>query len=209
MNQSNPPVVIVHGFLSSHHMMRPLKWALERRGRQVFLTPLSLLCIQDVTRLAGQLQARIEEVRRETGSDEVDLVGISQGGVIGLWYLNNLYRGHGVRKFLAAGAPLQGTWAALVGMPLLGAVSKGLRQLIPTGEFIETLVSKLPQGVKVYTLAISGDPVVPEARSRLDGADNRRIDVWNTPIKHQFLILSPSVLREVGDILAEPILGEV
>ena len=209
MNQSNPPVVIVHGFLSSHHMMRPLKWALERRGRQVFLTPLSPLCIQDVTRLAGQLQARIEEVRRETGSDEVDLVGISQGGVIGLWYLNNLYRGHGVRKFLAAGAPLQGTWAALVGMPLLGAVSKGLRQLIPTGEFIETLVSKLPQGVKVYTLAISGDPVVPEARSRLDGADNRRIDVWNTPIKHQFLILSPSVLREVGDILAEPILGEI
>ena len=94
-------------------------------------------------------------------------------------------------------------------MPLLGAISKGLRQLIPTGEFIETLVSKLPQGVKVYTLAISGDPVVPEARSRLDGADNRCIDVWNTPIKHQFLILSPSVLREVGDILSEPISGEI
>ena len=92
-------------------------------------------------------------------------------------------------------------------MPLLGAVSKGLRQLIPNGKFIETLVSKLPDGVKVYTLAISGDPVVPEARSRLDGADNRRIDVWNTPIKHQFLILSPSVLREVGDILEEPLLA--
>ena len=39
MGQVHPPVIIVHGFLSSHHMMRPLKWALERRGRSVFLTP--------------------------------------------------------------------------------------------------------------------------------------------------------------------------
>ncbi|MEC8049842.1 MAG: alpha/beta hydrolase [Myxococcota bacterium] len=203
MGQLHPPVIIVHGFLSSHHMMRPLKWALERRGRTVFLTPLSPFCIQDVTRLAGQLEERIDEVRRETGSESVDLVGISQGGVIGLWYLNNLYKGEGVRKFLAAGAPLQGTWASLVGMPFLGAVSKGLRQLIPTGQFIEDLTRQLPLGVKVYTLAITGDPVVPAQRSRLDGADNRSISVWNTPIKHQFLILSPSVLRAVGDILEE------
>ena len=108
MGQVHPPVIIVHGFLSSHHMMRPLKWALERRGRSVFLTPLSPFCIQDVTRLAGQLERRIEEVRRETGSDRVDLVGISQGGVIGLWYLNNLYQGEGVRKFLAAGGFYKG-----------------------------------------------------------------------------------------------------
>ena len=205
MSQTKPPVLIVHGFLSSHQMMRPLKWALEKRGRTVFLTPLSPFCIQDVTRLATQLQRRIEEVKSETGAEHVDLVGISQGGVIGLWYLNNLYQGEGIRKFLAAGAPLQGTWASLLGMPFLGLISKGLRQLIPTGEFIEELNRKLPTGVKVYTLAISGDPVVPAARSRLEGADNRSIAVWNTPIKHQFLILSPNVLRAVGDILEEPL----
>ena len=81
-------------------------------------------------RLLDSLNVESKRWRRETGSDRVDLVGISQGGVIGLWYLNNLYQGEGVRKFLAAGAPLQGTWASLVGMPFLGAVSKGLRQLI-------------------------------------------------------------------------------
>ena len=93
MGQLHPPVVIVHGFLSSHHMMRPLKWALERRGRTVFLTPLSPFCIQDVTRLAGQLEERIDEVRRETGSESVDLVGISQGGVIGLWVPQQFVQG--------------------------------------------------------------------------------------------------------------------
>ena len=205
MNRRPPPVLIVHGFLSSHHMMRPLKWSLERRGHQVFLTPLSPFCTQDVTKLAVELKNRIDEVLEMTKVDEVDIVGISQGGVIGLWYLNNLYSGSGVRKFIAAGSPLQGTWASLVGLPFLGAVSKGLRQLIPNGKFIERLVSQMPEGVHVYTLAIAGDPVVPEERSRLEGADNRVVRVWNTPIKHQFLILSPNVLRHVGDLLEEPI----
>lgn len=186
-------------------MMRPLKWTLERRGYQVFLTPLSPFCIQDVTRLAVELKTRIDEVLAITKAEEVDIVGISQGGVIGLWYLNNLYSGSGVRKFIAAGSPLQGTWASLVGLPILGLVSKGLRQLLPNGEFIERLVSEMPEGVRVYTLAIAGDPVVPEKRSRLDGADNRVVRVWNTPIKHQFLILSPNVLRYVGDLLDESI----
>ena len=53
MSQTKPPVLIVHGFLSSHQMMRPLKWALEKRGRTVFLTPLSPFCIQDVMTKKG------------------------------------------------------------------------------------------------------------------------------------------------------------
>ena len=59
MGQVHPPVIIVR--LASHHMMRPLKWALERRGRSVFLT-LAFSCIQDVTPITGQLERRIEEV---------------------------------------------------------------------------------------------------------------------------------------------------
>ena len=79
------------------------------------------------------LKRRIDEVRRATGSESVDLVGISQGGVIGLWYLNNFYKAEACGNFSPPGHPTRELGLHWSGMPLLGAVSKGLRQLIPNG----------------------------------------------------------------------------
>ena len=66
------------------------------------------LC-QDVRKLATQVQERVDQICQEHEVDQVDLIGLSQGGVIGLCYLKLLGGAHRVRRFIAVGAPIQGT----------------------------------------------------------------------------------------------------
>ena len=49
------PVILVHGFLASPNLLRPMKHRLEKRGHTVYLANLSPLCIQDIRRLAREL----------------------------------------------------------------------------------------------------------------------------------------------------------
>ena len=118
MTHSEPshPVVLTHGFLSTSAMMIPFRRTLQKEGFRTYLTRLSPLCIQDVRLLAQQLGETVEYVRRKEGVEKVDIVGVSQGGVIGLYYLKMLGGAERVRRLVTVGTPLKGTWAA-VGSP--------------------------------------------------------------------------------------------
>ncbi len=200
---TRPPVVLVHGFLSTPRMLWPLKWRLERAGHQVFSTDLSPLAIQDVRRLADQLDRCIERTRRVSGADQVDLVGVSQGGIIALWWLHHRDGWRRVHRFVAVGAPVRGTWAAAVGVPLFGAISRGVWQMLPGTPLVEELVRHpLPEGADVVTLSLDGDPVCPPDRCRLDGARNVIFQGPPGPLKHQWLIFSRPVADELRDALA-------
>ncbi|MEC9464589.1 MAG: alpha/beta fold hydrolase [Myxococcota bacterium] len=197
------PVVVTHGFMSTAKMMLPLKWMLERGELHVHLTELSPFCIQDVRMLARQLRTTVERVRARTGQDKVDLVGISQGGVIGLYYIHKLGGHERVRHFVTVGSPVQGTWASVAGIPFIGGVSKGIWQLIPGSTLCRELTAPLPTGLRVTTLAIAGDPVCPPARCVIEGADNRVVRCGAGPMKHQMVIMSPKVLRTIRALLKE------
>ena len=154
--------------------------------------------------LARQLRTTVERVRARTGQDKVDLVGVSQGGVIGLYYIHKLGGHAAIRHFVTVGSPVKGTWASVAGLPLVGGISKGIWQLIPGSTLSRELSAPLPDGPRVTTLAIAGDPVSPPARCVIDGADNRIIRTGLGPMKHQMVILSPKVLGMIRDVLKEP-----
>jgi pimeloyl-ACP methyl ester carboxylesterase len=198
------PVVLVHGFLATPALMLPMRRRLAAAGRAVFQPDLSFLCVQDVRQLARELDASVERVRSDTGADRVDVVGVSQGGILSLWWAHHLGGWDRARRVVLVGSPVRGTWAAAVGLPLLGPVSRGIWQLLPGSGFLPELARPLPPTARVTTLSMRGDPVCPSHRCVVEGADNRVLDGSLGPLQHQYLALSRRVAREIGSALDAP-----
>lgn len=202
---SGVPVVLVHGFLATATTMLPLRWRLEKRGLQVFATELSPLCIQRVETLAAELDRTIYRVKRETGAERVDVIGVSQGGVLALYWAHAHRGWPHVRRFVAVGAPVGGSWAAAVGLPLLGAISGGIWQLLPGSAFTRELQTRLlPPDADVVTLTLRGDPVSPPEKCWITGAANHVFDGPRGPLKHQWLIFSQPLVQALLDVIEAP-----
>ena len=200
------PVVLVHGFLSTAEMLTPLAVKLKSRGFDVFPADLSPFCIQDVRQLAQQLARTVEKVLDQTGASRCHLVGMSQGGIIALYYAKILDDGGRVHKIVAAGSPFKGTWAPVAGLlsaPLLGVVSRGVWQVMPNSALLNEIHSApLPEGVEVTTIAAEGDLVSPSERCRLP--DTPHIVVSGLPlVSHQWLVFSQPVADAISEVLSE------
>ncbi|MEZ4237382.1 MAG: hypothetical protein R3F59_14780 [Myxococcota bacterium] len=197
-----PPVVLVHGFLATPQLMLGMRWRLERAGHQVFPAELGLLAVQDVRQLAGELDATVDKVRYRTGAERVSLVGVSQGGIIALWWAHHREGWARTASLVAVGAPFRGSWAAVAGLPWLWACSRGIWQLLPGAALLDELVQPLPDGARLTTVSLRGDPVSPPGRCAYPGADNRVLDGAVGPLNHQWLTFDRGVTRAVVDALS-------
>lgn len=72
--------------------------------------------------MAAQIEEYVEEVRRETGSDEVDLVGHSLGATGGRWWLRTHHGHERTRAYVSVAGANHGlttaTWACRLGMAI-------------------------------------------------------------------------------------------
>ncbi len=200
-----PPVMLVHGFLATPTVMCPLRRRIEAAKRRVVSPELSPLVVQDVRGLAQELDASVERLRRETRAERVDVVGASQGGILGLWWAHHLGGWRRVRRLVLVGAPVQGTWAAVAAIPTVGLVARGAWQMLPGSSLLKELEVGLPADAEVVTIAMRGDPMAPAARCHLPGADNRVIPRGLGVLSHQWMMFSPAVGRElVGALVRSP-----
>lgn len=200
------PVILVHGFLSTAEMLGFLGQRLKSCGFDVHTSDLSPFCIQDVRQLAEQLGSSVDRVLEETGAPGCDLVGLSQGGIISLYYIKFLDEGERVHRLVTAASPFQGTWAPVYGvlsLPVLGLVSRGVWQVMPNSMLLNELHNApTPSGLKVTTIGIEGDLVAPPDRCRLPNA--RHVVVDGLPlISHQWAVFSHEVAEEISKALLE------
>ncbi len=199
------PVILVHGFLSTSEMLGVLAARLYSRGYDVHFTSLSPLCIQDVRKLARELEVTVERVLERTGESKCHLVGISQGGLIGVYYIKVLEGRDKVQKLVAVGTPFTGTWAPAAGIlaaPWLGVVSRGVWQTLPQSKLLKELAQiPLPDRVEATTIAIEGDLIAPPSRCQLDGARNLVIEGAPPLVGHQWMGFSPAVADTIADAL--------
>jgi len=135
--QTEIPVLIVHGTFSNTTEVESLKENLESRGLTVYSynygRAFSLIALLDPT--AGGIQnmnlsvedlaAQIARAKAETGSDQIDLVGHSQGGLLVKDYLAH-YPDDGVRKVVDLAASNHGTTFGGGAETLLNAFAPGL-----------------------------------------------------------------------------------
>ena len=200
MSQSSIPVVLVHGYLSSAAVLLPIRQGLRRRGLDAHFVRLEPLVIGDVRRMARQLDRSVERIRRRTGAERVHVVGMSLGGLIGLWWLKHLDGAARAGRFVAVGCPFQGTRFAWLGVAALGLISRGAWQALPGSQLLKQLAGHPP--VPTTSICIEGDAVAPPEQCWLEGAEHLVLPA--PPIRavaHQWLVLHGETLDAIAAAL--------
>ncbi|TNE51197.1 MAG: hypothetical protein EP343_03665 [Deltaproteobacteria bacterium] len=196
------PVIMVRGFLATIQLMKPLFQALEDRGFEMHQAQLQPLCVQDVKVLAQQLSEEVDAILADRGVTQCDMVAVSKGGLIALYYLRKVMKGNKVRNFVALGSPFKGTRAAMVGIPLLGAISKGIWQTLPNADLLQEIEQQPPgEQVNLTSIALEGDRIVPPESCELKGATMVLVPHRTNPFAHQMMIFDSQVHQYIAEAL--------
>jgi triacylglycerol esterase/lipase EstA (alpha/beta hydrolase family) len=201
VNESHPPVLLIHGFLGTRGSMWPLEQRLIDDGIVVFSFNLGTFNTRDIRTSAFLIHRKIESILSQVNVRHIDIVGHSMGGLIGLYYVKKLGGHEKVRKLVMMGTPIKGTWAALAGVVTMGLWSASSWQLLPRSRFLRELdKGPLPPNVQYYTIAAARDWVCPPSSTPLDGA----LPV-SVPLGHSSLVVSDRVYEHVRSALREPV----
>jgi pimeloyl-ACP methyl ester carboxylesterase len=195
-----PPVLLIHGYLATRGSLHLLGRHLADRGHIVFSYPLGFpVNLGDIRDSAGLIARKVESIVAQTGVTELDVVGHSLGGLVGLYYLKRLGGRHRVRRLIMLGTPTQGTWSALFGL-VTAPLGRASLQLLPGSPFLRELGEMpLPRGADVVSIGAVRDWLAPVSSTVLDGV--RHIAL---PTGHSGLLVDAEVARVVADLLAEP-----
>jgi hypothetical protein len=170
--------------------------ALMRRGRDARLVSLPPFATGDVRQMAIFLDRSIELVRSETNAQKVDLVGVSLGGLIALWWLRRLAGYKRARRLVTVGTPFLGTPFARVGVGLLGWAGAGASQCLPDSDLIQSLSGGSP--IPATSMSAEGDRIAPPDRCVLEGAENVVLPGPAVSLfAHQWLILHRQTIDRV------------
>ena len=189
-----PPVVLVHGILSSGDDMERLARHLRSQAREVFqptLTPNGGHA--PIEELARQLA---EFVDQKIGGRKFDLIGFSMGGLIARHYLQRLGGIALAARFITMATPHHGTHMARVrDLP-------GLVQMRPGSEYLRDLASdaEVLRAIPFASLYTPLDAVIVPARSS-EMPQARNVRVWAA--MHPSFILERRCIRAVAAALRD------
>ena len=165
------PVLLVPGWIDSEEDLLPLRerlieagWLGERVVALSFQNP-----VGSNRDHAQEISAAVDLLRMETGSDQVDIVAFSMGGLAVRHFLNvGIATGGGrknpVRRVAFLATPHQGTLVALM------AWGEGGGEMEPGSDFLTELnrYPPLPPGLEALTIRTSVDlTVVPHESATL------------------------------------------
>jgi len=200
------PVVLIHGFLSSSHVLLPLERHIRRTLRRpvvrVGLGRRLPLHLQDVRKSALRVYEVLDALAREPGFEFADVVGHSLGGLVATYVLKRLDGGRRIRRVVTLGAPHRGTPLALAGALLFGAFSRAVWQMIPGSPLLREIEAlPVPPGAEIVAVASPRDGLVPKRFATLAEAAGQ----WSftaPPASHMELVFAPAILGLVSQLLA-------
>ncbi|MFC1706753.1 esterase/lipase family protein [Planctomycetota bacterium] len=202
---SRPPVVIVNGLNAPLLAAKAYGLALQARGFRVFTVGLRRLGWGDLRASARDVAARVDRVRAETGARKVHLVGMSLGGLVGLYYLKCLGGGASVERFVSVGGPLNGSTLARDLTRLLPLAPDLLAQTRPGSDLLRELTAAPPpEGVLLYSVGTRGDPLTPRSAWDASGLEPVETPYGCFPVGHWLLFVHPGNLKVVAELLAAP-----
>ncbi|MEV5878668.1 alpha/beta fold hydrolase [Streptomyces sp. NPDC052101] len=196
--RAGPPVLLLHGFIDNRSVFVLLRRNLAQHGGQrvISLNYSPLTC--DIRAAAELLGRHVEEICERTGSDRVDIVGHSLGGLIARYYAQCLGGDLRVRTLVTLGTPHSGTSVA----PLANA-HPIVRQMRPGSGVIEELARPAP-GCRTRFVSFWSDldsVMVPLETACLEHPDLDVRNVRVTGIGHLALPVHPAVAAGIREAL--------
>ena len=167
------PIIFVHGLYHNHTAWYLyLRWFRKWGWQHVkaIKLPGKFRSIQEFTRVLNQ---EVEEVLKETESTQVDLVGLSMGGLVIRSYLANNPVTAKVRRIVTLGSPHAGSKLAVLGL------GKAVKEMIPSSSFLEELNRELqmPESGRFYAIyTIVDNLVLPNESAKLTGDGVKNIE---------------------------------
>jgi len=188
------PVVMVHGYTQNRVDFLRLARDCARAG----LGPIygfNYPWFSTVHASAGRLARFCDDVRRETGATQVDLVAHSLGGLVAMEYLHDGGRA-AVRRVVTIASPHAGVaWRG----PIVGACGPQMRG---GSTFLAERASR-PVPIPCLSVYSTHDNVVhPPATSRLAARGARDHEVEH--VGHLAILFDPRVSRAVAGFLNQP-----
>jgi len=179
------PLILVHGYGCSRGVWWWLRARLEAAGHTV--ASISLYPpYTSIGKLVPQLGQRVEEVRRETGAEQVVLIAHSMGGLVCRSYLAR-HGGRRVERLITIASPHAGTELARIG------IGQNAREMEPGSLWLRDLAT---EAVPVPALSIRtphDNYVMPQDNQRLPDA----IDVELDGIGHLAVLYSRRTAAEL------------
>ncbi|MER7566327.1 lipase family alpha/beta hydrolase [Streptomyces sp. NPDC048523] len=203
--EAKPPVVLLHGFIDNRSVFVLLRRSLAQHGRQQIesLNYSPLTC--DIRAAAELLGRHIEGICERTGSERVDVVGHSLGGLIARYYVQRLGGDTRVRTLVTLGTPHSGTRVA----PLANA-HPIVRQMRPGSELLEELTEPAP-GCRTHFVSFWSDLdhlMDPLETACIDHEDLMVENVRVSGIGHLALPVHPAVANGIRQVLDTARAGE-
>ncbi len=192
-----PPVLLVPGLGWSRASLIFLQLFLVRRGwRWVWAVNRANTHRGTLAEEAEHLAERIRELKQRSGSDVVDLVGFSVGGLVAAWVLRHHTESRdSVRRLVTLGTPWSGTKLSVFGR------SKAMREIRYGSHLLDTL---WPPPVPTFSVWSASDLVVVPAQSAAPAGD-QGTDVCIEAAGHVELLVSARAFRAVQAALEHPL----
>jgi triacylglycerol esterase/lipase EstA (alpha/beta hydrolase family) len=212
------PVIIVAGTSANQPIASifyaPMAARLRADGYRVYIFGLPGGGLGDIAVTSGALNSYADSVRASTGASKVDLIGHSQGGLVGRYYIRNLGGAAEVDSMISLGAPHYGTALANIGAFLglgncLGVIA--CNQMAIGSSFLNNLNAgdDTIGSVQYTNLASSLDEVVfPYTTSFLNNDGNNanvriQSQCWARLVGHIGLATDGTVYSGIQDALAK------
>ncbi|MFE5819884.1 esterase/lipase family protein [Streptomyces sp. NPDC056479] len=195
---AKPPVVLLHGFIDNRSVFVLLRRSLAQHGRHQVesLNYSPLTC--DIRTAAELLGRHIEGICERTGSEQVDIVGHSLGGLIARYYVQRLGGDHRVRTLVTLGTPHSGTRV----VPLANA-HPIVRQMRPGSPILEELTRPAP-GCRTHFVSFWSDLdhlMDPLETACIDHPDLMAQNVRVSGVGHLALPVHPAVATGIRQAL--------
>lgn len=164
-DRARRPVLLLHGFLATRRAVEVLERRLRRDGYTVFsfdLGGLRQLVRRGIDDLADHIRTKVERLYgRHPRMGPLTIVGHSQGGLVGAYYVKKLGGWRRVRSLVTLGTPHRGAPAAFAAFPL-GLVAPALFQMSPRSGFLRNLArGAWPPGVRLTSIWSRQDLLAP------------------------------------------------
>jgi pimeloyl-ACP methyl ester carboxylesterase len=156
-------VILIHGFLASAGVFRPMRARLERDAHALVAT-FTHPPGRSVRRIARQLERLVGRIPRGV---RIHLVGHSLGGVVARWFVQELGGHSRVEQTISLASPFGGTGVARALPLLVGA------ELRASSRVLARLRATAGVGDVPHTSIIAGDDrlVFPNAAARFPRGD--------------------------------------
>jgi pimeloyl-ACP methyl ester carboxylesterase len=196
------PLVLINGLGVPHFVAEVYARFFREDGRRVFAVSPPSLGFGDLRAAARRVDEAVGRALAETGAAKVDLVGMSLGGLIGLYYVRCAGGAPRVARFVSVGGPLNGSRLACVGrIPPLTALPS-LSQICALSDFVrEVQTAPREEEPRMYTVGTRGDFVTPRSLYAAEGLEPIETPHGFFPLGHWLLFLHPGNRRVVMDLL--------